>query len=431
MRELESLGLTTETIKDLLEGSKNQSTTNTGIASIEYDFDGTTRAIHPRLSLKIEADGAQLSELSSTTRTALKDLLKRASEHDGESPTIPVYDPVASAALEERIETLQLDDSQTLEKARSGSPDSTKTIDARTIQVHLDSDAEFFDMLSEEVDELDQLQSKEKAVVLSDIDHLGSRVATLVRPNNKGKANANLEAWRKLLRLYEDAGVFKPASEAQRRNHTPEKAAQQLTWYVNEVQKAGILDSSPKGAQSRDLYAAFNALNFAILRQIKFQSMNQQAMDKILKKFDKRTSLGAKHTFPTFMAADPFFANGLASAMHYALASNLLSVVPQLDDYECPVCTSITVKPVRLSCSHVFCVRCLIRLQLAKENHCPICRRSNVLAADSTNIDYALLNFLKMYFPREAKAKQRANEKEQLKQSAEAAGMESGSCVIM
>lgn len=446
--ELESLGLTAETIKDLLESTADGSgLVQTPTATIEYSFDGTTRSIQPKLRFTVDVEGPQLEELSSTTRKALRDLLRKATISQGAHNDLrgadgQLYDPVADDTVEEDFASLKIDTlyegARTPKRAKSveltSQPDGSRDgsfSGVQTIQIKLDSDLEFFDMLSHEVNKLDELQSREQALVISNIDRLGTQISTLVRPSNKGRQNPHLDAWRRLLRLYEDAGIFKPSSELQRKSHTPEKAAKQLAWFVEQVEKANIVQGTPRTSQSRALYDTFNTMNFAILQQIKFHSMNQQAMDKILKKFDKRTALTAKKAFPDFMATDPFFTNGLAQAMYYAVASNVMAVVPQLDDFECPVCTSITIKPVRLSCSHVFCVRCLIRLQLAKENHCPICRRENVLQADSTNIDWALLNFLKMYFPKEAREKQKENEREQLKIQAAATGLDNKLCVIM
>lgn len=111
------------------------------------------------------------------------------------------------------------------------------------------------------------------------------------------------------------------------------------------------------------------------------------------------------------MASDPFFSESLAKSVNYVIAENLLTILPQLDDYTCPVCASITFKPIRLSCGHVFCIRCLIKLQRQKTSNCPICRRDVVMEADSSNLDENLLKFLQLYFPKEVKAKQLENEK--------------------
>jgi len=57
-------------------------------------------------------------------------------------------------------------------------------------------------------------------------------------------------------------------------------------------------------------------------------------------------------------------------------------------------------------------VRCLVKLQRANKDSCPMCRRHCVLSADSGNLDIGLYNFLKEYFPKETKIKQAENERE-------------------
>jgi|SRR5271156_4562386 len=146
------------------------------------------------------------------------------------------------------------------------------------------------------------------------------------------------------------------------------------------------------------------------------------------------TKRRARSSFPEFMASDRFFSESLAKSVNYVIAENLLTVLPQLDDYTCPVCASITFKPIRLSCGHVFCIRCLIKLQRQKKPHCPICRRDVVMEADSGNIDEKLLAFLKLYFPREVKAKQLENEKALGLDQLEKVGFGKGEgkeCIIM
>lgn len=152
--------------------------------------------------------------------------------------------------------------------------------------------------------------------------------------------------------------------------------------------------------------------------------------------FDKRTALTASQSFATFIASDPFISSQLARVLCYALSERLLSIIPQLDDYLCPICSSISVKPVRLSCSHVFCVRCLVKLQREHKRFCPICRGDVVMQADSGNLDLGLLNFLKHYFPKESKIKQQENEREvTLEQfralQSQGVGIKGAGCTIM
>jgi hypothetical protein len=94
--------------------------------------------------------------------------------------------------------------------------------------------------------------------------------------------------------------------------------------------------------------------------------------------------LGVKHRFPALLAGEPFLTSKVAKAVCHKLASEVLTTVPQLDDYLCPVCFGIAYKPVRLSCGHIFCIRCMVTMQRSRETHCPLCRGDVVMAADSS-----------------------------------------------
>ena len=120
-----------------------------------------------------------------------------------------------------------------------------------------------------------------------------------------------------------------------------------------------------------------------------------------------------------------------------------VTILPLLEDYTCPLCTTIIWKPgkplsnskfiltaiVRLGCSHVFCLSCMVHLQKMRHKDCPICRENVVLQADSctlilngmltpiANLDNGMMNFLKLYFPEEVSTKQKAVERRLLEQS--------------
>ena len=53
----------------------------------------------------------------------------------------------------------------------------------------------------------------------------------------------------------------------------------------------------------------------------------------------------------------------LAQSICYIVQQSVISIIPQLDDYSCPICMEIAFKPIRLSCGHLFCVRCLVKLK--------------------------------------------------------------------
>lgn len=99
--------------------------------------------------------------------------------------------------------------------------------------------------------------------------------------------------------------------------------------------------------------------------------------------FDKRTSLGIAKAFPTAVHSDKLLAGNIAKDVCAQMSQELVSVVPQLNDYLCPVCFSVAYRPIRLDCQHVFCIRCVIKIQRRREKHCPLCRADVVMEASA------------------------------------------------
>ena len=55
------------------------------------------------------------------------------------------------------------------------------------------------------------------------------------------------------------------------------------------------------------------------------------------------------------------FADSIARDMHAEIGSKVLAIVPQLDDWICPVCYGMAWRPINLGCCRsVFCVGCII-----------------------------------------------------------------------
>ncbi|CAG8835657.1 24814_t:CDS:2, partial [Gigaspora margarita] len=96
----------------------------------------------------------------------------------------------------------------------------------------------------------------------------------------------------------------------------------------------------------------------------------------------------------------------------------------------------IAWKPIRLCCSHVFCVRCLVKSVRKGMRNCPICRAKDaVYNADKKNLDKCLTNFLELYFPLEVDKKQTDDDRERVAEEVEAiTGLrieERQSCVLL
>jgi E3 ubiquitin-protein ligase BAH len=100
--------------------------------------------------------------------------------------------------------------------------------------------------------------------------------------------------------------------------------------------------------------------------------------------FDKRTQLGsAAKTFPKLIRSDPIMSESMAKDMCAQVTQDIVKIVPQLDDYSCPICSDVIWRPVKLRCEHVLCSACAVKLE--KENRrkptkaCPLCRKNVVV----------------------------------------------------
>ncbi|KAK7202395.1 SPX domain-containing protein [Myxozyma melibiosi] len=278
------------------------------------------------------------------------------------------------------------------------------------IEIHLHSDSEFFHMLTSELAALDSLQQEQTKNMTEQVHDLARKLPHVASPLNKKN---DLYVWREIFRLYLDAGVFFSSLEQDHGDRSVDRAKEQLLWFTNQV-KAMNLEKRFKMKESKEIFEGFWKLNISILQSLQFQNLNQTATTKILKKFDKQTALTTRDVFPSFYfnQTSTGESTSIARSVCFTMAETLMSVIPQLDDYVCPVCYLIAYRPIRLNCGHVFCIRCLIKLQRQVKDECPICRQHVVLEADGYNVDYALQNQMKLYFPKEVKLKLAAAQKE-------------------
>lgn len=228
----------------------------------------------------------------------------------------------------------------------------------------------------------------------------------------------------------------------------------------------------------------FLRINLALLDVKKFQRINVEAARKILKKHDKRTALTASSglrnlvrqqessraaaasaasfemhvpelaasrgaestgtlvapahgTHPSFAALLPSSTTGLLSEslphiLLSLLTTTLLPILPSVDDYSCAICTGLAWRPIRLDCGHLFCIRCLVKLQKREKENCPLCRAPNVVkTADGRNLDSATLNMLRMWFPNEICEKDAENESDRKREELSELGFEHHKCVAM
>ncbi|GAA6010494.1 hypothetical protein JCM10207_001332 [Rhodosporidiobolus poonsookiae] len=332
----------------------------------------------------------------------------------------------------------------------------------REVFIPLNSDTEFLTLLASALNSLATLQLAQKRQFTESVRILASEVSAVSSPS---RPKTDLYIWREIFALWVEAAIFESARERDRGERSTEEVEKKLEWFVDQV-AARKLAKRMRNKESRVALEKFIALNVELLDLKKFQIANEEAARKILKKHDKRTALTASYGFPKFLtsssstsssasdASDPLALissellpsadgagprsvltlPGFPSLPHILLSTftnTLLPIIPALEDYECSICGDVAFKPIRLSCGHKFCVRCLVKMQKRGQDSCPQCRSPVVLRANASNLDHDLQDYLIQWFPREVKLKEKSNQKEAAREELEEMGIVDRKCVVM
>ncbi|KAK2011258.1 hypothetical protein LZ32DRAFT_606631 [Colletotrichum eremochloae] len=400
-RELNDLGLDPETLRRLLDPADDSPLA----AKYRLNAAGNSKLLRPKLTVLIHMSGGNAVDASLTpaSRVLIERIAAFQSHNSGRPTPVTATSPISSAESLANAE-VELSDSQ------CGHQDHGYAAlgeHYERIEVPLVFDGEFFDILQSDLNNLDALQAKEERAMATEIVALRQEVSHLTKPSRLSKSD--LARWRTIFELYLDAQVFFSTNEQDHGPRSSQTATKQLQWFQEEITKRNLVKSF-KIAESREALVRFLRLNAVILKNLQFQEINQVAIYKILKKFDKRTCLGVSKSFPVQVHSDKLLAGSVAKDICAQMSTDLVSIVPQISDYLCPICFAIAYRPVRLACRHVFCIRCIVKIQRRNEKHCPLCRADTVMKASADNLDIQLERYMRKYFPKEAKEKQRANE---------------------
>lgn len=359
-RELEGLGLDKETLQHLL-AEQTISPSGDPIPLACYNLDkASPKSLRPHLTVFLHLHHGQVIDaaLSPASRSFLQKL-------SGQWSASPVLGPTCS---------------DTASQPCNDQLDSSTDAGLERIEIPLVFDGEFFNILQTDVDSLSALQQQEETTMEADIRCLGTELSAVAQPPKRfGKTDIN--RWREIFDLYLDAQVFFSSHEIDHGSRSSAQAVKQLVWFQKEIQDRDLLKKF-KVPASRLAYNRFLHINAIVLKNLKFQELNKVALTKILKKFDKRTSLGASSSFRAAVRSQRLLAGSVAKKLCAQLSQEVVSVVPRVEDYYCPICFSIAWYPVRLRCSHLFCVRCIVKMQREKEKNCPLCRDEVVMQAD-------------------------------------------------
>ncbi|KZT25579.1 hypothetical protein NEOLEDRAFT_1162727, partial [Neolentinus lepideus HHB14362 ss-1] len=357
----------------------------------------------------------------------------------------------------------------------------TNPASRREVIIPLNADRIFFDLLLTALHTFSEHLKDLEAKFLASLQELAQSITASARPMSRTNAfhphsqasdptainvpsvshafmkvgfKSDLYPWREFFQLYLDSEIFESTSERSRGERNVEDAEGRLRAFVSRVEERGFQDKKKWNLkESREAFRMFMQLNRLLLDLKKLQHANAEATRKILKKHAKRTALPllplssppqdsrslvvapsalGSSAHPHINSADFLYGSvsSLPRVLVQAIGETLLPVVPHVDDYACLICTSIAFKPIRLKCGHLFCVRCLVKMQKRGKGDCPICRAPTVLVADRSNVDWALLNFMKDWFPIESKAKLLQNEREASQEELEELGLDVRGCII-
>ncbi|RCH86609.1 hypothetical protein CU098_006479, partial [Rhizopus stolonifer] len=236
-----------------------------------------------------------------------------------------------------------------------------------SIKIELVRDSEFFHLLLHELSSAAVLHDLEKKRFFGNIENLENELIVAASPEKK-----DLYVWREIFQLYSEASIF---TDQYGRQQLYKTSQEQLQWFTAELARVSLAKKLAT-KHSKVALAQFLSINAQLVQFKQFQSLNQTAMIKILKKHDKRSGLSATSEFSSFAENNAMFIEGVLSCLFHTIQTKIIAIVPQPEDYDCPVCYSIAWRPIRLQCGHVFCVRCLIKAHKKRLYDCPVCRQA-------------------------------------------------------
>ncbi|XXH01153.1 Cystathionine gamma-synthase [Hypoxylon texense] len=320
-RELQEIGLDKDTLAQLTASERDPSA-----VAFHYHLDGRaadSNRFRPRLTFFVHLkDGVVVdAELTPPTRDFLKQI---ASKTQGPEDARLENDPTqAKPAGDSNGSSHVL-------------PSEEESLSIQQLEVPLVFDGEFFDILQTDVSNLDALQEEEQDKLGKEIALLGQDINKATAPSKGRRARGDLETWRNIFELYLDARIFFSTRESDHGSRTSTQAVEQLRWFQDQVLSKKLIRGL-KLENSRQAYSRFLNMNALLLQILKFQEINNIAVTKILKKFDKRTSLGVSREFPVTIKSHRLLAGSVAKDLCAQMSNELISVVPQLDDYLCPI----------------------------------------------------------------------------------------------
>ncbi|CAO3666444.1 unnamed protein product [Umbelopsis vinacea] len=154
-----------------------------------------------------------------------------------------------------------------------------KAHDRNYIYVELDSEVEFFNMLTTDMNNAMALSEQvQREQFETDVSKLEKQIAIVASPKCK-----DMYIWREIFRLYIESKIFQGTASI-------EKSKYKMQGFVEEIETMKLLKRM-NTKTSKSALKAFLELNASLMVFNQFYTANQTAVTKILKKHDKRSGL--------------------------------------------------------------------------------------------------------------------------------------------
>jgi len=115
----------------------------------------------------------------------------------------------------------------------------------RTIEIVLNADSEFFNLLTQELSSIDVLQAQQKNILTVQVSDLGREISAVTRPSNQG-SQSDMYAWREIFVLYKDASVFIASTERHRGARSAAEARERIQLFANQLHVQNFVCSFAK-----------------------------------------------------------------------------------------------------------------------------------------------------------------------------------------
>jgi hypothetical protein len=397
------------------EATEGSTSSSRSYSKIVYELHGESDRIQPRLRLWQSTSASEGSQESAPVFTSVSGPAAQSVESvesgldDEDDATAAPQASGSGSKLLYRLQSGNMNEEsgegeRVLEVVESGDAENTlhpalfqqveTSSQGQEVIIPLLSDTAFYQLLYDAIQSLTNHMESIRANFDESLRQLSKDIVRAARPTSSEHSagvishftqhKSDLESWRSIFGLYIDSQVFESVSEQSRGERSIEDCEKRLELFAKQVTKMGHDRLHLK--RSRMALDGFLKANLTILYVKKFQYANAEATRKILKKHAKRTALPLPLAAPSSpdlsVATIPKPSTSLARLLVQALGETLLPVVPHIDDYSCLICMNLAFKPIRLNCKHLFCVRCLVKMQKRGQDHCPMCRAPTVGTAD-------------------------------------------------